>query len=90
MVPAAYVELEKLPLTLNGKVDRKALPAPEWGGGEESYEVPQTPTEEILAGIWAQVLGVERVGRNDNFFALGGDSILRSGQSAKHDKPAWT
>jgi non-ribosomal peptide synthase protein (TIGR01720 family) len=75
MVPSAYVELERLPLTLNGKVDRRSLPKPEWSR-EEEYEAPQTPTEEILSGIWAEVLGVERVGRQDNFFALGGDSIL--------------
>ncbi|MCA1607041.1 MAG: FkbM family methyltransferase, partial [Acidobacteria bacterium] len=76
MVPSAFVLLEALPLTPNGKVDRKALPAPEGGGAEKVYEVPRTPTEELLAGIWAEVLRQERVGRHDNFFALGGDSIL--------------
>src|SRR5919109_2303073 len=75
MVPAVFMGLEALPLTPNGKVDRKALPAPE-RGGEEGYVAPRTPTEERLAGIWAEVLRVERVGRHDNFFALGGDSIL--------------
>jgi aryl carrier-like protein len=75
MVPSAYVELERLPLTPNGKVDRRSLPKPEWSG-EEEYEAPQTPTEEILAGIWAEVLGVERVSRQDNFFELGGHSLL--------------
>ncbi|MGH7360617.1 MAG: condensation domain-containing protein, partial [Candidatus Methylomirabilales bacterium] len=75
MVPGALVPLEALPLTPNGKVDRKALPAPEGGGAEKVYEVPRTPTEELLAGIWAEVLRVERVGRQDNFFALGGHSL---------------
>ncbi|MGH7360682.1 MAG: condensation domain-containing protein, partial [Candidatus Methylomirabilales bacterium] len=76
MVPGALVPLAALPLTPNGKVDRKALPAPEGGGAERVYEVPRTPTEELLAGIWGEVLHQKRVGRHDNFFALGGDSIL--------------
>ena len=75
MLPSAYVLLESLPLSVNGKVNRKALPAPEWGSGK-TYEAPQGEGEEILAKIWAEVLGLERVGRRDNFFALGGDSIL--------------
>ncbi|MFT3815683.1 MAG: non-ribosomal peptide synthase/polyketide synthase [Acidovorax sp.] len=75
MVPAAIVVLEALPLNANGKVDRKALPDPEFGGGE-SYEAPQGEVEETLAAVWAEVLGVEKVGRNDSFFELGGDSIL--------------
>ncbi len=76
MLPSAFVLLEQLPLTLNGKVDRKALPPPERVVGEEQYVAPRTPTEELLADIWAQVLRIERVGVNDNFFDLGGDSIL--------------
>jgi aryl carrier-like protein len=80
MVPAAVVLLDALPLTPNGKVDRKALPAPDPAGrdalGRAPYVAPRTPTEEVLAGIWAQVLRVDRVGVHDNFFDLGGDSIL--------------
>jgi amino acid adenylation domain-containing protein len=76
MVPSAIVVLEAMPLTANGKLDRRALPAPEWGTGEAGYEGPSTATEEMLAGIWGQVLGVERVGLRDNFFELGGHSLL--------------
>ncbi|WP_284414888.1 amino acid adenylation domain-containing protein, partial [Acidovorax sp. SUPP3334] len=75
MVPAVAVVLQGLPLNANGKVDRKALPAAQFGAGE-GYEAPQGEIEEALAGIWAEVLGLERVGRNDHFFELGGDSIL--------------
>ncbi|MET3479068.1 amino acid adenylation domain-containing protein, partial [Variovorax atrisoli] len=75
MVPSVIVELEALPLNANGKVDRKALPAPEFTS-ERAYEAPEGEVEETLASIWAEVLGVTRVGRNDNFFELGGDSIL--------------
>ena len=77
MVPAAYVWLEKLPLTPNGKVDRKALPVPEGTAyAMHGYEAPQGEIEILLAGIWAEVLKVERVGRQDNFFTLGGHSLL--------------
>jgi acyl carrier protein len=65
-----------LPLTPNGKVDRKALPAPEGRGVAEGYVPPCTPTEELLAGIWAEVLQVEGIGRHDNFFELGGHSLV--------------
>ncbi len=78
MVPAAFVMLEALPLTPNGKIDSKALPEPERIRPEleETFIAPQTTVEKLLAVIWGQVLGLENVGINDNFFALGGDSIL--------------
>ncbi|MGQ8875862.1 phosphopantetheine-binding protein, partial [Delftia sp. NA_296.1] len=74
MVPSAIVVLDALPLTANGKVDRKALPEPEMASAQE-YEAPQGELEETLAKIWAEVLGVERTGRKDNFFELGGHSM---------------
>ena len=77
MVPSAMVLLESLPLTANGKLDRRALPAPEQGAyGSRAYEAPRGEIEEILSGIWQELLRVERVGRSDNFFELGGHSLL--------------
>ncbi|MGW4101558.1 non-ribosomal peptide synthase/polyketide synthase, partial [Mycobacterium sp. NPDC004974] len=75
MVPTAVVAIEAVPLTVNGKLDKKALPAPEYQHIDD-YRAPSTPTEEILAGIYAQILGLDRVGVDASFFELGGDSIL--------------
>ena len=77
MVPAAYVRLDALPLTPNGKLDRRALPAPEADAySTGAYEAPQGETETRLAAIWSDVLKLERVGRHDNFFDLGGHSLM--------------
>lgn len=77
MVPTAFVILNTIPLTANGKVDYQALPAPELAAElEKTYIAPRTPQEEQLAKIWAEILGLKQVGIGDNFFELGGDSIL--------------
>jgi amino acid adenylation domain-containing protein len=77
MVPSAFEFLDALPLTSSGKVDRKLLPAPERSGSRQTtYVAPRTATEKMLAGIWAEVLGLERVGIEENFFDLGGHSLL--------------
>ncbi|ESW64446.1 hypothetical protein X771_25290 [Mesorhizobium sp. LSJC277A00] len=77
MVPAAYVRIEALPLTPNGKLDRKALPSPaDDAYARAAYEAPRGEIETALAQIWAELLGVQRVGRHDHFFELGGDSLL--------------
>ncbi|MES1244270.1 MAG: amino acid adenylation domain-containing protein [Acidobacteriota bacterium] len=75
MVPSAIVELESLPLTAHGKLDRRALPDPE-RGGTARFEAPRTETERRLAEIWAELLKLARVGVQDDFFELGGDSLL--------------
>jgi aryl carrier-like protein len=77
MVPALFVQLDALPLSPNGKLDRKALPAPGMDALRvREYAAPQGDTEILLAQLWAELLKVERVGRHDNFFELGGHSLL--------------
>jgi acyl carrier protein len=77
MVPSAFVLLEAFPLTPNGKVDRRSLPAPMYTrpGLHETFAAPSTSTEEVVTGIWSRVLGIEQIGIHDDFFALGGDSL---------------
>ncbi|MGL5384304.1 MAG: amino acid adenylation domain-containing protein, partial [Enterobacterales bacterium] len=77
MVPSAFVRLDSLPITGNGKLDRRALPVPESDAfAHAAYEAPLGETELTLAGVWSELLGVEHVGRHDNFFSLGGHSLL--------------
>lgn len=78
MIPAAFVLIDELPLTANGKIDRRALPEPDWTGSAPDVECdpPQTETEKQLAAIWQDVLNRENIGRNENFFRIGGHSLL--------------
>ncbi len=76
MIPAAFVALEKIPLTTNGKVNRRALPTPNWGKNAPYGIAPKSPTEQKLANIWAELLGLKNVSIDDNFFQLGGHSLL--------------
>jgi amino acid adenylation domain-containing protein/non-ribosomal peptide synthase protein (TIGR01720 family) len=86
MVPTAFVFLKAIPLTPNGKIDDRALPAPEQ---TKTYVAPRTPQEEQLVKIWSEVLGLEQIGIEDNFFELGGDSILSIQIISKADRVGW-
>ncbi len=88
MIPSVIVVLQSLPLNPNGKVDRKALPEPEFENAE-NYEAPQGEVEEALAAVWSEVLGITQVGRHDNFFELGGDSILSLQIVTKLRRAGW-
>jgi aryl carrier-like protein len=85
MQPAVFVMLDKMPLTVNGKIDRRALPAPGSTRPEmdQAYEQPRSPAEEQLAQIWSEVLRLERLGVHDNFFDLGGNSLLGTKMTAR-------
>ena len=76
MLPTVYVALSAIPVTSNGKIDRRALPAPELGQSKEEYVAPETETELQLAVLWAELLSVKKVGTKDDFFALGGHSLI--------------
>ena len=90
MVPSAFVLLEAFPLTPNGKLDRKALPAPDGTAmATREYEAPQGEIEQALASIWQTLLNVERVGRHDHFFELGGHSLLAVQLMSRVRECAW-
>ncbi len=86
LVPSAFVRLDALPLTANGKLDRAALPRPGRHRHPREYTAPRTEMERVLADIWANLLGVERVDVDDNFFSLGGDSLLAAVMFAKTER----
>ena len=86
MIPAYFTPLEKIPLTANGKIDRKALPKPGIAIAEENLEAPENQIQEKLTEIWQQVLGIEKIGINNNFFEIGGDSIKAIQVSARLQK----
>src|SRR5262249_22007841 len=88
MVPSAFVLLDSIPLTRHGKVDKQALPSPDVTrpDSEETFVAPRTPAEELMANIWMQVLKLDRVGVHDNFFDLGGDSIINIQVAARANR----
>ncbi|MDX2090405.1 MAG: amino acid adenylation domain-containing protein, partial [Kofleriaceae bacterium] len=90
MVPSAFVHLAALPLTANGKLDRRALPAPDVSLAQRAYVAPQGAVEVLLAQIWCELLGLAQVGRNDNFFELGGHSLLSIRMLSQLRRRGWT
>ncbi|MDU0154791.1 surfactin non-ribosomal peptide synthetase SrfAA [Bacillus cabrialesii] len=89
MIPSFWVTLNELPVTANGKVDRKALPEPDIEAGSGEYKAPATDMEELLAGIWQDVLGIPEIGVSDNFFAMGGDSIKGIQMASRLNQHGW-
>ncbi|EPH2463390.1 amino acid adenylation domain-containing protein, partial [Serratia marcescens] len=89
MVPSAWVVVAALPLSPNGKLDRRALPEPQGTQSQAAYEAPQGEHETLLAGIWRELLNVEQVGRHDNFFELGGHSLLAVKLMAQLRRAGW-
>ncbi|MEL5394668.1 amino acid adenylation domain-containing protein [Serratia nevei] len=89
MVPSAWVVVAALPLSPNGKLDRRALPEPQGAQSQAAYEAPQGEHETLLAGIWRELLNVEQVGRHDNFFELGGHSLLAVKLMAQLRRAGW-
>ena len=83
MVPAAFVLLDAMPLNPNGKIDRKALPKPDWNAARTEFVAPRSAAEEALAAIWSEVLGLARVGVKDSFFELGGHSLVATQVAAR-------
>jgi acyl carrier protein len=83
MIPATFTVLDALPLTPSGKLDRRALPAPDRDTASTGYVAPRTPAEQAIAAIWADVLGITQIGVHDNFFELGGDSLRSLGVVAQ-------
>jgi aryl carrier-like protein len=82
MLPATFTVLDSIPLTINGKLDRRALPTPEFVNAD-NYVAPRNELEELLCDIWQEVLSVKKVGIDDNFFRIGGDSIVSIGLVSK-------
>ncbi|MED1738743.1 amino acid adenylation domain-containing protein [Bacillus swezeyi] len=89
MVPAYWMQLDHLPITANGKVDRRALPQPDVEAKTAEYKAPRTETEQLLADVWQEVLGIERIGISDNFFTLGGDSIKGIQMASRLQQHGW-
>lgn len=87
MIPAYFVQLEEMPLTFNGKIDRKSLPSPRENLTGMNYEAPRTELEKILAAVWESVLGLERVGISDHFFELGAIPLSRFKYPQDYTKP---
>ncbi|WP_276736404.1 surfactin non-ribosomal peptide synthetase SrfAA [Bacillus sp. (in: firmicutes)] len=89
MIPSFWMTLNELPVTANGKVDRKALPEPDIEAGSGEYKAPTTDMEELLVGIWQDVLGIPEIGVSDNFFSMGGDSIKGIQMASRLNQHGW-